>query len=397
MDAGSIAVTTGMGGEAYAQWVRRAIRGAVTERGSATALFDSSVEEPTELLRQTIQAGFGTPITSRYQSVFVNGNPFVVETLASRYGVPREQVLCTTGATGALSLLYRTFLSAGDHILVETPGFDLFADIGRALGAEVEFFHRTGNRFAIDPDEIASRLRPNTRLVVLTNLHNPSGMLQSDGELQALASVVDGHGVKVIVDEVYGDYASVSARPGSAVRLSRNFISISSLTKIYGLSTLRCGWIVADPEVLAPVRTLSDQFEFGVSKLSHAVAALILEDSTAFDANTQQVLAKARPIIERYYAEWRDDGLIDGELPEFGCISFPKLLGIGDTQTFSAWLADRSGVIVAPGEFFGAPGHVRIGHAHPPDDLESGLSRFTDGLRAYRGDKARVFNAAAKL
>lgn len=395
MDAGSIAVTTGMGGEAYAQWVRRAIRGAVAERGSATALFDSSVEEPTELLRQTIEAGFGTPITSRYQSVFVNGNPFVVETLARRYGVPKEQILCTTGATGALSLLYRTFLAAGDHILVETPGFDLFADIGRALGAQVEFFHRNGSRFAIDPDEIASRLRPNTRLVVLTNLHNPSGMLLGDEQLQALAEVIDGHGVKAVIDEVYGDYADRTARPGAAARLSRNFISISSLTKIYGLSTLRCGWIVAHPDVLAPVRTLSDQFEFGVSKLSHAVAALILEDSAAFDANTAQVLAAARPIIERFYAEWKNDGLIEGELPAFGCISFPRLTGIDDTQSFSAWLADRSGVIVAPGEFFGAPGHVRIGHAHPPDDLECGLSRFTEGLRAHRGNK-RVSTSAAK-
>jgi aspartate/methionine/tyrosine aminotransferase len=385
-----------MGGEAYAQWVRRAIRGAVAERGSATALFDSSVEEPTELLRRTIEAGFGTPITSRYQSVFVNGNPFVVEILASRYGVPKEQILCTTGATGALSLLYRTFLAAGDHILVETPGFDLFADIGRALGVEVEYFHRTGSRFTIDPGEIASRLRPKTRLVVLTNLHNPSGMVLGDQELLTLAKVIDGHGAKAIVDEVYGDYADRSARPGSAVRLSHNFIGISSLTKIYGLSTLRCGWIVAHPDVLAPVRAFSEQFEFGVSKLSHAVAAMILEDSAAFDANTERVLAAARPVIERFYSEWRSDGLIEGELPEYGCISFPRLTGIDDTQTFSAWLADRSGVIVAPGEFFGAPGHVRIGHAHPPDDLECGLSRLSDGLRAWRDDKPRVSTTTAK-
>jgi aspartate/methionine/tyrosine aminotransferase len=180
------------------------------------------------------------------------------------------------------------------------------------------------------------------------------------------------------------------------VRLSHNFIGISSLTKIYGLSTLRCGWIVAHPDVLAPVRAFSEQFEFGVSKLSHAVAAMILEDSAAFDANTERVLAAARPVIERFYSEWRSDGLIEGELPEYGCISFPRLTGIDDTQTFSAWLADRSGVIVAPGEFFGAPGHVRIGHAHPPDDLECGLSRLSDGLRAWRDDKPRVSTTTAK-
>lgn len=379
-----IAVTTGMGGEAYAQWVRRAIRTAVAARGSATPLFDSAVEEPTELLRRTIMAGFARPITSRYQSVFVNGNPYVVETLAARYAVPEEQVLCTTGATSALSLVYRAYLSPGDHILVETPGFDLFADIARSLGARVDFFPRNGPRFGIDPDDVLARLSRNTRLVVLTNLHNPSGMLLDDGELGALATAVAGHGAKLVVDEVYGDYADRSARPGSAVRLSPDFIGISSLTKIYGLSTLRCGWVVADPAVLAPVRRVSDHFEFGVSKLAHAVAALILENSAAFDRNSQQVLAAARPVIERFFREWTEAGLVAGELPRFGCISFPKLVGIDDTQEFSAWLADRSGVIVAPGEFFGAPGHVRIGHAHPPDILERGLSQLTEGLRAFR-------------
>lgn len=391
-----IAVTTGMGGEAYAEWVRRAIRTAVAARGSATPLFDSAVEEPTELLRRTIIAGFARPITSRYQSVFVNGNPYVVEMLAARYGVPEEHILCTTGATSALSLVYRAYLAPGDHILVETPGFDLFADIAESLGAKVEFFRRAAPRYRIDPDDIVARLRRNTRLLVLTNLHNPSGMLLDDGELKALADAVAGRGVKLVVDEVYGDYADASARPGSAVRLSSDFIGISSLTKIYGLGTLRCGWVIAEPKALAPVRRVSDHFEFGVSKLAHAVAALILEDRAAFDRNSREVLAAARPIIERFFADWLDSGLVEGELPEFGCISFPKLVGIDDTQEFSAWLADRSGVIVAPGEFFGAPGHIRIGHAHPPDVLERGLAQLTEGLRAYQA-QVKIRSAGQSL
>lgn len=390
----SLAVTTGMGGEAYAQWVRRAIRNTMAAQRPATALFDSSVEEPTELLRRTIMAGFVRPITSRYQSVFVNGNPYLVETLASRYGVPEDRILCTTGATSALSLVYRAYLSPGDHILVETPGFDLFADIARSLGARVGFFRRSGPEFRIDPNEVAARIEPDTRLIVLSNLHNPSGMLLSDGELKSLADAVAGRGVKLIVDEVYGDYADRDARPGSAVRLSPDFIGISSLTKIYGLNTLRCGWVVAEPDTLAPVRRVSDHFEFGVSKLTHAIAALILEDSTNFDQNSRQVLASARPVIERFFAAWVGAGLVEGALPTFGCISFPKLVGIEDTKEFSAWLADRTGVIVAPGEFFGSPGHIRIGHAHPPDVLERGLARLTAGLREYR-DGATIANTQA--
>jgi aspartate/methionine/tyrosine aminotransferase len=122
---------------------------------------------------------------------------------------------------------------------------------------------------------------------------------------------------------------------------------------------------VADPEVLAPVRALNDQFEFGVSKLSHAVAALVMENHRAYDDYWHGVIAAARPIMQGYFERWREDGLVSGELPEYGCITFPRLAGISDTQSFSSWLADRHGVIVVPGELFRAPGHVRIGFANP--------------------------------
>jgi aspartate/methionine/tyrosine aminotransferase len=374
----------GAGGEAYVQWVRRAVARAMQGHDDAGMLFGSSVEEPVELLRQTVESGFSKPITDRYTSVFVSGNPFVMEQLTRAYGVEMDHVLPTTGATGGLSLLYRAYLKPGDHVLVETPGFDLFEDIAHALNAHVDCFDRKGERFEIDPDEIERRIRENTRLIVLTNLHNPSGMLTDDAVLRKVAQVAARHDIKVIVDEVYGDYVGPQARPHSAAQLSPNLISVSSLTKIYGLSTLRCGWIVADPEVLKPVRALNDQFEFGVSKLSHAVAALVMENSAAYDAYWHGVMDAARPVMERYFADWKQQGLVTGLLPEFGCITFPRLVGIEDTQSFSNWLADRYGVIVVPGELFRAPGHVRIGFALPPQELERALLHFTEGLKEYR-------------
>jgi aspartate/methionine/tyrosine aminotransferase len=385
MKPGNATVMAGAGGEAYVQWVRRAVARAMQgHEDDAGMLFGSSVEEPVELLRQTVESGFGRPITSRYASVFVAGNPYVMEHLARSYRVGLDHILPTTGATGALSLLYRAYLQPGDHVLVESPGFDLFADIARALNAHVDSFIRKGPRFEIDPDEIQSRIQPNTRLIVLTNLHNPSGMLTPDTTLRAVAALAERHGIKVIVDEVYGDYADPLVRTHSAAHLSPNMVSVNSLTKIYGLSTLRCGWIVADPQVLAPVRALNDQFEFGVSKLSHAVAALVMENSATFDAYWKGIMAAARPVMQRYFNEWSRDGLVSGELPDYGCITFPRLCGIDDTQSFSNWLADRQGVIVVPGELFRAAGHVRIGFALPEQELDRALSHFTAGLKEYR-------------
>lgn len=378
------------GSDSYAQWVRRAVGDARASRGRLVTLFDSSVPEPVDLLTDTVSRAFAAPVTSRYTSAFSGGNPFVVDHLARRYGVDRGQVLCTTGATGALSLIYRALVPRGERILVETPGFDLFTDIAADHGIMVDSFVRAAPDFSIDVDAIAAALRSDTRLVVLSNLHNPSGAVADHATLLALARLAEARGVLVLVDEVYGDYADAAARPCDAASLSPNFISVSSLTKIYGLSTLRCGWIVAAPDVIGPIREFGEKFEFGVSNLSHAVAALVLESSATFDAYSAVIVATTRPIIAAQFARWQDDGLIAGEVPPYGCIAFPRLVGIDDTAGFADWLSQRCGVIVAPGEYFGAPGHVRIGFAQAPADLEFALAALGEGLRAWHAARMPV-------
>lgn len=371
----------------YSSWVRQVIQRVRSERNLLVSLFDSSVPEPVELLRRLVVEGFAEPITSRYASAFASGNPFVVQQLARRYDVPAEQVLCTTGATGALSLIYRAMLQPGDRVLVETPGFDLFHTIAETHGFGVDRFRRHGDGFTIDPDAVAAAIGPRTRLVVLSNLHNPSGMAVPPETLAAIGRIAEARGVHVVVDEVYGDYVDPALRPQPAVQLSPALISISSLTKSHGLSTLRCGWIVAAPAPIARVRALADEVDFSISNLAHAIAALVLERPEPFDAYRSETMRRARPILESYHAHWRAEGLAEGALPPFGCIAFPRLIGIDDTIGFSEWLADRCGVIVAPGDYFGAPGHIRIGYARAPADIDYGLQALTDGLIRYRDQR----------
>ncbi|MEP9404372.1 pyridoxal phosphate-dependent aminotransferase [Sphingomonas sp. VNH70] len=373
--------------ESYSHWVRRVIRAVRSERNLLVGLFDSSVPEPVDQLRAIIAQGFGETITARYTSAFTSGNPYVVAQLARHYGVDPAQIVCTTGATGALSLIYRALLGPGDRVLVENPGFDLFHKIAETHGYGVDRFERDPADFAIDPVAIGAAMTPRTRLIVLSNLHNPSGMAVPQATLAAVAAVAQAHGARVIVDEVYADYVDPALRPPPAMQLSDAIVSISSLTKSHGLSTLRCGWIVGAPGPIERIRALADEIDFGVSNLSHAVAALVLERPERFETYRADILRRARPIMESYHAHWRDAGLVTGALPRFGCIAFPRLVGIDDTVAFSEWLADRCGVIVAPGEYFGWAGHVRIGFARASADVDYGLQALTDGLIRYRDQR----------
>jgi aspartate/methionine/tyrosine aminotransferase len=380
-DLKSLATGSALG--SYAAWVRSAIAAVADSHGSALSLFESSVPEPVDLLRTILTDAFGHGLTTRYTSAFASGNPFVVDQLKQRYAVGADSILCTTGATGALSLLYRAFLGADERVLIENPGFDLFAGFAEALHVGVDRFERDPHDFSLDPAKVAAAMHPRTRLVVVSNLHNPSGALIGDDVLAEVARIAARNGAQLVLDEVYRDHAGL-ARPMPVSLLGENVISISSLTKVYGLSTLRCGWLVADPAIVARVRALHDEFEFGVSKLAHAIAALVLEHPAPFDRFFADCLTAARPVVERHYREWLAEGLVEGPLPQFGCIWFPRLPGIRDTMEFATSAAERDGVFVPPGDFFGAPGHVRIGFGQEPARLEAALARLGVALRRQR-------------
>jgi aspartate/methionine/tyrosine aminotransferase len=374
----------------YAQWVRGALAKARTHDGQAVSLFESSVPEPRELLRATVLEAVEPSFSRYYVSAFGDGNPFVRDMLAQRYAVQRDQVLCTTGATSGLSLIYRAFVRPGDHVLIETPGFDLFRYVAEASGAVVDTFQRSGEHFAIDVAEVEARLRPETRLIVLSDLHNPSGMSIPEGTMRALAALAERRGVLLIVDEVYREYAPERRRSDAAAALSPAVISLSSLTKFYGLGVLRCGWIVGALDVVETLRQLNGRIEFGMSTLSHAIAAHVLADSSPFERHSRSYVAHCRPRFQAWFDDMVAEGLMAGTLPEDGCICFPSLPGITDTRTFSEWLIARSGVIVAPGEYFGAPGHIRIGFCQEDEKLEAGFRGLEEGLRAYARQREAV-------
>ncbi|MAK64212.1 MAG: aminotransferase [Maricaulis sp.] len=373
----------------YAHWIRQIIGRLRDEPREAWSLFDSSVPEPEALLRELIADAFAEPVTSRYTSAFVSGNPYTMAALSRRYDMPRDNILCTTGATEGLHTIYRALLQPGDHILIETPNFELFDSLARSHRCEISHVARNAPEFGIDLEAVKAALRPTTRMVVVSNLHNPSSAVLPRAQLDALIALAEAHDFWLVVDEVYSDYVPEAQRSPVAASLSDKAITVSSLTKIYGLSTVRCGWIIASGETLDILRDFNDRHAFGVSKLGHAIAALVLENPAPFDAYVAGLLDQARPVFARYHQMWERESLVEGQVPDHGCIAFPRLLGIADTQAFSDWLIAHYGVIVAPGELFSLPGHVRIGFAQPVSRLEQSLSLFTEGLRAYHAENVR--------
>jgi aspartate/methionine/tyrosine aminotransferase len=352
-------------------------------RPDVSILFESTIAEPTADLVASVREAFSQQLTSRYVSVFADGNRYAIEAVAKRYGLSTDQIVATTGATGGLVMIFKALLAKGDHVLVERPGFDFLSRLATEAGARVEEFSRPAPAYDVDLDDLRARLTPRTRAVLITNLHNPSGAWLSPKQIVAIAKVAATVGAVLLVDEVYADFAAASGAPPAGT-LAPNIVTVSSLTKVFGLFALKFGWMAGDAHLIARLRASAPDGDMGVSKLSHAVAAHVLEAPAPFEAHWQSVLAATRPVVERHVDALVAHGLLAGDLPPYGCMYFPRVVGVDDTRALAQRLLAEFDVLVAPGEYFGAPGHIRIGFGADAPAIDQGLQRLRKGLAALR-------------
>lgn len=367
----------------FAHWVCDAIKLMRSGAPGKVGLFESSVPEPSTLLAETTSRAFrsGPPVS--FTSVFMRSHPDVVLHLSNRYNVRSGNIRCTTGATTSVSLIYRALLSSNDTVLVEQPGFDIFANCARDAGLNASYFLREAPHFGVTIDQVLKALTPSTRMVVLSNLHNPSGVCLPNDVLADLADALRARNVFLLIDEVYRDYGGVQLQ-GLDVDEHANVIRIGSLTKTFGLNALRCGWMFASGDVQNRLSDYADRVDFSISKLAHCVAAEVLASGEAYDTWRDEIMDASLPVAENGLRNMVDKGLLEMQLPLSGCTCFPRVVGVKNTRALSRWLIARHGVVVVPGECFGMAGHIRIGFALDADLLGKGLDRLADGLLEYR-------------
>lgn len=307
-----------------------------------------------------------------------NGYEPLVQAIASRYGVPAEQVTTGQGASGANFLVCAALLSAGDEVLVERPGYDPLLGAPRLLGANVARFDRRFDEgYALDPGRVSKAVTPRTKLIVITSPHNPTGVVAEREALREIGRIAASHGAHVLVDEVYLD--SVRAPIEPAVRLGDAFIVTSSLTKSYGLAGLRCGWILSSPEIAERVRRARDVVDGTGSVVAERLSVLAFEHFDALLARTRALLDRNLALIEPFL-QGRTD--IEYVRPDGGTVAFPRIRGVADTRTFAARLLAERETAIVPGHFFEAPAHFRVGFSGHTDALKEGLQRLAVALDA---------------
>ena len=297
------------------------------------------------------------------------------EAVAARYGVNADQVVNADGTSMANFLAMAALIEPGDEVLFEFTGYEPMLSAAKFLGADIKRFERRADdRFRIDVDSLAALVGPRTRLIALTNLHNPSGALTSEADLRAIGAVAERQGALVLVDEVYLDSAS-PAQSTSAL-LGPQFVVTSSLTKVYGLSGLRCGWILAEPALAERMWRLNDLFTVNRAHQAERLSCIAFDHLDEIFAGTPERLASNRALFNAFI-DSRDD--IHCMTAEHGLTVFPRWRG-GDSERLDALLRDKYDASIVPGRWFEMPEHFRVGLGRDTDEVAQRLARLGAAL-----------------
>ena len=298
------------------------------------------------------------------------------EALAAHCGVPKENVVAAAATSMANMLAMAAIVEPGDEVLVEHPTYELLLSALGYLRTDIRRFHRrpeTG--FALDPTEIERAVTSHTRMIVLTNLHNPSSDFAGESVLRAIGDIALRVGARVLVDEVYLE-AAFDLNPRSAFHLGPEFVTTNSLTKVYGLSGLRCGWILADAELVRKVWLLDDLFGVNAAHPAERLSVIVFQNFERVRARSRMLLEANRDLLNRFLATRKD---LEVRPLKFGTVVFPRLLS-GTAERFCGFFREKYDGSVVPGSFFEMPGHFRIGIGGETAAVAKSLERLGAAL-----------------
>ncbi|MCF6227865.1 MAG: aminotransferase class I/II-fold pyridoxal phosphate-dependent enzyme [Planctomycetes bacterium] len=313
------------------------------------------------------------------------GDPRNVNWLADSLRCSGEQVVLASGSSSANTLVFMAAVTTGDKVIIETPGYPQFYSLASIVGAEVIKLPRVfENDFLPDIEQFKKLMAHKPKLIVLTNLHNPSMARIPQDMLKQMIDIAAEVGAIVLVDEVYLDHLKIGDADASAFTLGENVAIPSSLTKVYGLGALRLGWAAAPEKLAARMLDLADVIDPELSPVTQKIAFRGLQALSKLRPLARTLHEKRWPIMKEWLDSRKD---VQHFHPPGGITVWLRVDGITETGNLAGIAQRDYGVLIVPGEYFQAPGWLRIGYKIEPSTLRQGLEQLgkaIDDVRSHQ-------------
>ena len=321
------------------------------------------------------------------------GEPALREAIAAKLSQENHvattaaQVLVTNGGKQALYNLFQVLLGPGDEVLLPAPYWLSYPEIARMAGASVKELPSDADQgFRLEPAQLEAAISPASRLLVLNSPGNPTGMVLSRAELEAIANVLRRHPqVLVVCDEIYEFLLAPGHTHHSlaavAPDLADRIFTVNGFAKGWAMTGWRIGWLAGAQEVIGAASALQSQTTSNVCTFAQFGAL------AAISGSRQCVHAMAAEFNER--RSLLTEGLMAMEglklmAPEGAFYAFPDVSHFGlDSMTLCNRLLDEVGLAVVPGVAFGDDRCIRLSCAASPATIEDGLERLQRFLVSF--------------
>ncbi|QDK78402.1 aminotransferase class I/II-fold pyridoxal phosphate-dependent enzyme [Spirosoma sp. KCTC 42546] len=308
------------------------------------------------------------------------GHPDLLASIASESTVlkPADVLVCS-GAATALFIVATTLLSENDHLVVVRPNYGTNLETPRAINCAMSIIDLTFEEgFSLNIDLIQKAIQPNTRLISITNPHNPTGTVMSEAILNELVKLAEAYNCYLLVDETYRYLNFQTPLAPYLAEKSKNVISVSSLSKAFGVPGIRIGWIICqDASLMHQFLAAKEQIMITNSVVDEQIALHILQNQGNLLSQAHQHIRTNFAIVQTFFAQ---SPYLDWVEPTAGVVCFPRLkAGFRlNTEAFYKSLYANYQTLVGPGHWFEQDKiYMRIGFGYPTaDELTTGLQNL---------------------
>jgi aspartate/methionine/tyrosine aminotransferase len=304
----------------------------------------------------------------------ITGSKQLRKNIASLYNnQTTENVMVTHGAIGANSLIYNTLISKGDKVVSVLPTYQQHYSIPESLGAELSILKlKPEHKFLPDINELKQLIKPDTKLIALTNPNNPTGSLMDEALLLEIVDIARTCDAYIICDEVYRGTNQNDPEYGtSIVDIYEKGISTGSMSKTYSLAGLRLGWITASPDILKDVFIHRDYNTISVGVIDDYFASIALENRKKIALRNTTITRNNLEILDNWVKNERFFSYVK---PKAGTTALLKYEFNIPSREFCIQILKNTGVLFAPGSAMDMEGWVRIGYANDSKILAQGLT-----------------------
>ena len=346
---------------------------------------------PDHIVAAAIEA-CSDPKNHRYSPA--GGLPELKEAIAAKtrrdsgYEVAANQVIVTNGGKHAIYDAFTSLLDPGDEVLLPAPYWTTYPEPVRlAGGVVVELATTAADGFKVTVDQLEAAFSTRTKILVFVSPSNPTGVVYTPAEVEAIGQWAAAKGIWVLTDEIYehltyGDH-TFSSIATLVPELGDRVVIVNGVAKTYAMTGWRVGWMIGAPDLVKAATNFQSHATSNVANVSQRAALAAVAGPLDAVEHMREAFDRRGQTMYKLLSAIPGVTVLEPQGAFYAFPSFEGVLGrdiggrrVDTTLDLAAVILDQAKVAIVPGEAFAAPGYARLSFALGDDDLAEGIERI---------------------